>query len=296
MTATEIAPTTAGGATAAQSPTRPPRTVTLRQHLNLTRELAITQFKLKYTGSVLGYVWSMINPLMQFAILYVIFVGVFHADRSSPHFTLQLLLGIVIFNFFAETTNGSVGAIAGNGHMIRKAYFPRIILVLASSVTSFLTLGINFAVMLVFAVAFGQLDLGWQSLLTPLFLVELYLFCLGLGLLLSSLFVFYRDLGHIWGILTQVLFYGSAVMFPLSLLKTFKDGVELHHWRIDLLLCNPIAQIIEDMRHALITSQVPWSVREMGGFFVVPFLIIGVLLLVGWRTFDRLTPRFAESL
>ena len=297
MTATELAPAPpAGGAPATRIASRSARSITLRQHLNLTRELAVTQFKLRYTGSVLGYVWSMVNPLMQFAILYLIFVRVFHADRSSPHFTLQLLLGIVLFTFFSETTNGCIGAIAGNGHMIRKAYFPRIILVFASSITSFITLGINFGVMLVFAAAFGQIDIGWQSLLAPLFLAELYLLCLGLGLLLSSLFVFYRDLGHIWGILTQVLFYGSAVMFPLTLLKTFENGVELRHWRIDLLLCNPIAQIIEDMRHALITSDVSWSVREMGGFFAVPFVVIGLLLVVGWRTFDRLTPRFAESL
>lgn len=302
MTATELAPAPPGGGGLAAPPTaiRPPRASILRQHINLTRELAITQFKLRYTGSVLGYAWSMINPLMQFAILYVLFVGIFHADKASPNFTLQLLLGIVLFNFFSETTTGSVGAIAGNGHMIRKAYFPRIILVLASSMTSFLTLAINFMIVIVFAAAFREIDLGWASLLAPLFLIELYALCLGLGLLLSSLFVFYRDLGHIWGILLQLLFYGSAVMFPLTLIKAYETvngvPVEKHHWHIDLLLSNPVAQIIEDMRHALITRQVSWSVWEMGSLYAIPFVVIVVLLVVGWRTFNRLTPRFAESL
>src|SRR4030081_2652759 len=94
---------------------------TLRRHVNLTRELAISQFKLKYTGSVLGYMWSLVKPLMMFGILYVVFVKLFHIDKGAPNFVFQLLFAIVLFTFFQETTQAAMNSIASNGNMIRKA-------------------------------------------------------------------------------------------------------------------------------------------------------------------------------
>jgi len=277
-------PTDAGAATAAEQ-----RRGTLRRHANLARELAVSQFKLKYTGSVLGYLWSLFKPLMLFAILYVVFAKLFHLDRGngSDNYIFQLLLGIVLFTFFQETTQTAMNSIASNGNMIRKAYFPRVILVVAATLSSLMTFFINLVLIIVIAGALGKLALGWYSLLTPLFVIELYLLVLGVSLLLSSLFVFYRDLGHIWEIFMQLLIYASAVIFPIGLVPDrFKVWV----------LANPVAQIIEDVRRSLVSTRIRWSVEFMGPAYVVPFGIIAIVLGAGWFVFNRLTPRFAEYL
>lgn len=263
----------------------------LRRHANLTRELAISQFKLKYTGSVLGYVWSLFKPMMMFGILYVIFDQLFKIGKGTDNFVLQLLIAIVLWTFFQEATSAAMNSIASNGNMIRKAYFPRAILVVAATLTSLITFLINMALIVIIATPLGKLDLGWRSLLAPLFLLELYALVLGVSLLLSALFVFYRDMGHIWEIAMQLLIYGSAVMFPLSLLDN-------HPTLKAALLANPIAQIIEDIRHALVSTsiKVPWSATVMGWAYVAPLALTAALMLLGLFVFRRLTPRFAEYL
>ena len=263
----------------------------LRRHANLTRELAITQFKLKYTGSVLGYLWSLFKPMMTFAILYVIFDKLFKIGKGTDNFVLQLLVAIVLFTFFQEVTSTAMNSIASNGNMIRKAYFPRTILVVSATISSLMTFLINMTLIVAIAAPLGKLSLGWSTLALPLLFVELYALVLGISLLLSSLFVFYRDLGHIWEISMQLLIYGSAVMFPLSLLDK--------HPTLKIALCaNPVAQIIEDVRHAMVTQspKVPWTVDIMHWAYAAPLALTAALLLLGWYVFNRLTPRFAEYL
>ena len=273
--------------TSTASPSEP-RRGTLRRHANLTRELAITQFKLKYTGSVLGYVWSLVKPLLIFAILWVIFVKFFHFGRNSDRFVLQLLVAVVLFTFFQEATSTAMNAIAGNGNMIRKAYFPRVILVVAGTLSSLITFLINMSLIVIIAAPMHQILPGWRTLLVPLFAIELYILVLGVSLLLSALFVFHRDLGHIWEIFMQLLVYGSAVMFPLSLIH--------QSWEQTLILLNPIAQIIEDVRHALVTPYVSSSVDVMHWAYLVPVGLAVLVLGLGYAVFTRLTPRFAEYL
>ncbi|MDB5068741.1 MAG: polysaccharide permease [Chloroflexi bacterium] len=268
----------------------PPPGGRMGRHLNLTRELAVTQFKLKYTGSVLGYLWSLLKPMMVFAIMYAVFDRLLHAGRTSDRFTLQLLIGIVIWTFFSETTVTAVNAIVVNGNLINKASFPRAILVIASSLTALMTFAINLSLIVVIAGAARQLSLGWHSLLALPLLLELYALVIGISLILSSLFVFYRDLGHIWEIFTQLLFYGSAVVFPLSR--------DILHSKVELVALNPVAQIIEDLRHALVTQdpRVPWTATILGPATPVPPLIVLVVLVIGVLLFRRLAPHFSESL
>ena len=261
---------------------------TLHRNLNLVRELALTQFKLKYTGSVLGYLWSLMKPLMMFGVLYAVFARFLRLGSSSPHYALQLLVGIVLWNFFVETVGAGLGVVVGNGSLLKKASFPRLVLVLAASATSSMTFLINFALILVIAVPLHQMDIGWRTLVVVPLILELYALVLGLALLLSALFVFYRDLGHIWEISAQILFYGSAILYPLT--PAFLHG------KAALLALNPIAQIVEDVRHAAVTAQVPWTVQFMGASFAVPLLLVVVALGTGFATFRRLTPRFAEYL
>ncbi|MEO8899589.1 MAG: ABC transporter permease [Candidatus Dormibacter sp.] len=264
----------------------PARPSPLRINVNLTRELAVTSFKLKYTGSTLGYAWSLVKPLLIFGMTYAVFVQVLKAGSNDPSFPVELLLGIVLWTFFADATSSAVGAIVASGHMIRKAYFPRWIVVVAATLSATMTLAVNLALVLVIGLPLGWFHVGVQTLLVPLLFVELYMLVVGVGMLMSALFVFYRDLGHVWEITLQLLFYASAILFPLTLIT--------RHFRFAVM--NPIAQIMEDMRRALITSSIPWSSTILGSLVVVPCLIVCAALVVGYLVFHRLSPRFAEAL
>ena len=183
-----------------------------------------------------------------------------------------------------------MNAVAGNGDLIRKAYFPRWILVVASTTSALLTFAINTTLVLVVTFALGDLHLTLRSLFVPLFYLELIVLVLGLSLLLSSLFVFFRDLGHIWEILSLVLFYGSGVVFPLMLIKS--------HTLLDLAGLNPVAQIIQDLRYSLVVSS-PLNhsmVSLIGALEVVPIVLSIAVFGLGFLVFNRLTPKFAESL
>jgi ABC-2 type transport system permease protein len=268
-----------------QAPARP---TAFRSNLNLTRELAITSFKLKYTGSVLGYAWSLVKPLLIFGVTYVVFAVVLLKNRTTAaeNFPVQLLLGIVVWTFFAESTGSAVGAIVGNGHIIRKAYFPRWIVVVSATVSATMTLFVNLSLVLVVGVPLGWFHVGASALIVPLLFVEMYTLVVGIGLLLSALFVFYRDLGHVWEIALQLLFYASAIVFPLSLAGHLEKFV----------LFNPMAQIIEDLRRALVTPAIPWSSDLLGSRVIVPCVLTCVILGIGYLVFRKLSPRFGEAL
>jgi ABC-2 type transport system permease protein len=261
-----------------------------QRNLNLVRELSITAFKLKYTGSALGYVWSLIKPLMLFGIMYLVFSQLLRVGTKDPDFPVQLLIAIVAWTFFTEATATAMNAVAGSGDLIRKAYFPRWILVVASTTSALLTFAINTTLVVVVTFSIGHLDLSLRSLLAPVYYLELIVLVLGLSLLLSSLFVFFRDLGHIWEIVSLVLFYGSGVVFPLALIPFTT--------LLDVAGLNPVAQIIQDLRYALV---VPSDFNQPMAHFIGPLVVIPIVVsvavfIVGFLVFHRLTPKFAESL
>ena len=262
-----------------------------QRNLNLVRELSITSFKLKYTGSALGYVWSLVKPLMLFGIMYLVFSILLRAGVGAFDFPVQLLVAIVAWTFFTEATSTAMNAVAGNGDLIRKAYFPRWILVVASTTSALLTLAINTVLVVIITFALGHLDLTWLSLLAPLYYLELIVLVLGLSMLLSSLFVFFRDLGHIWEILSLVLFYGSAVVFPFEIIYTHSKKLA------DFAGLNPVAQIITDLRHVLVEpDKIPSMASLIGPLAYIPIAITIAVFILGFVVFNRLTPKFAESL
>ena len=291
-----------------------------RHYRQLTLELAVTQFKLRYTKSVLGYVWSLIKPAMIFGIMYVIFVDLFHVQDGTSFYGIQILLGIVIWTFFAECTAASLQAIAGSGGLIRKAYFPRSILVIAASLSSVFTFLINLALVVLIAVLLHQIDFGVRMLAVVPLLLELYLLTLGISFFLSALFVQYQDVGHIWDVLMQLLFYGSGVMFSLTYVLqrvgfAHRPGTlptKLHFvWIAQLMAANPITQIIEDLRHALVTPVAPWTEQVVTGHLAAlgqthvlddpwllpaPFLAVALVLTLGALTFRARARTFAEDL
>jgi ABC-2 type transport system permease protein len=298
-----------------------PQLNTFHHYRHLTLELAISQFKLRYTQSVLGYFWSLLKPAMIFAITFVIFVDLFNIKDGTNFYGIQLLLGIVVWTFFAECTASSMQAIASNSALIRKAYFPRSILVIAASLSSLFTFLINLIIVFVIAVALRQIDIGFRMVFVIPLLLELYLLAIGISLFLSALFVQFHDVGHLWDVLMQLLFYGSGVMFSLTYvlqrlhlaLGVGQTKVLAPHylWIVQFMACNPIMQTIEDLRHALLTPQAPWTELVVTGHLAavhqyaalnapwllpVPFLAVVLVVTIGALTFRARARSFAENL
>ena len=261
-----------------------------RYSVILLRELVVTEFKLRYQGSVLGYLWSLLRPLFMFVILYFVFVYFLKIGSNIPHWPVALLLGIVLWNFFAEVTNNGLGSIVGRGDVIRKINFPKYVIVLASSISAFINLLLNMVVIIIFMVISG-VEPSWGILLTPVFIVELFAFALGLALILSALYVRLRDLNYIWEIIMQALFYASAVIYPIAMVVERSPAIA------SVVLMNPIAQTIQDARHLMINTQNPTLLTVTGNLvsYIVPIGIVLITCIIGIVVFKRRSPYFAED-
>jgi ABC-2 type transport system permease protein len=260
-----------------------------KQNRALLSELVRTDFKLRYQGSVLGYAWSLLKPLMLFAILYVVFVKFLRLGGDIPHFPVYLLLGIVLWNFFSEMTNLSMNSIVSRGDLIRKIRIPRWIIVLTSSFTALINLGLNLLVVLVFMVI-SKVDIMQSAVIFPIILIEIYLFSLGVSLFLAAAFVKYRDVSYIWEVSLQGLFYLTPILYPLSLITN--DFFQ------KLLMLNPMAQTIQDSRYVLISHETEtiWSLFDGGWYAFIPLIIVCVTLVFGTLYFKKEAKYFTENL
>ena len=261
-----------------------------RYSLILLRELVITEFKLRYQGSVLGYLWSLLKPLFLFAILYVVFVHFLRIGESIPHWPVSMLLGIVLWNFFSEITNNGVTAIVNRGDVIRKINFPKYVIILASSVSALINLALNGVVIVIFMVLNG-VDISWLTPLGFLYVLQLFVLGLGLAFFLSATFVKLRDINYIWEIIMQALFYGSAVIYPIQMV------IEQSESLAELLLLNPIASAIQGARHAFIDSSTPTLVSASGSVWmgIIPIVITLAVFIFGAWYFKKKSPSFAED-
>jgi ABC-2 type transport system permease protein len=261
-----------------------------RRNRILLRELVITDFKLRYQGSVLGYLWSLLKPLMLFAILYVVFVKFLKFGQDVEHFPVYLLLGLVLWGFFVEATTQGMSAIVNRGDLIRKINFPKYIIVISGTVSALINLGLNLIVVFIFML-FNGVQLHRSLLLFPLDILELYLFALALAFLLAAAFVKYRDLAYIWEVGLQAAFYATPIIYPLSKVTEYSSQAAT------LVMLNPLAQIIQDARYHLVTHQTPtlYSLSQNALLTAVPLII--VLLMVAWSAmyFHRSSPTFAEN-
>ncbi|HSX23597.1 MAG TPA: ABC transporter permease [Candidatus Saccharimonadales bacterium] len=255
----------------------------------LLAELVRTDFKLRYQGSILGYTWSLLRPLLLFVILYVVFVKFLKIGGNIPHYPIYLLLGIVLWSFFGEMTSISLSSIVGRGDLIRKIRIPRWIIVLSSSVTATINLGLNLLIVVVF-MFFNHVDLLRTSLWFPLILVQLYIVALGVSLFLAAAYVKYRDMSYIWEVCIQILFYLTPILYPLSNIK----NVTMQK----VLLLNPAATAIQDARYALVTHDSPTISSVFGGqiHHIWPYALTIVALLIGVLYFKKEAKYFAENL
>jgi ABC-2 type transport system permease protein len=261
-----------------------------RYSLILLRELVITDFKLRYQNSALGYLWALLRPLFLFIILYIFFVEILHIGKEIEHWGVALLLGIVLWNFFSEVVKHGLKSIVSAGKMIRKVNFPKYIIVVSTSLSAIINLCINLLIVGIFMV-FNQVELTWNILWLPVFIVELYLFGLGLAFLLGAVNVRFRDVDYIWDVFSQALFYGSAIMFPMNRVVAMSE--EAAHW----LLLSPISQAIQDARFFAITKDVvtAHTLSSELLFIATPFIISIVTFLFGAYYFRKRSPYFAEE-
>ena len=257
----------------------------------LLKELTKTDFKLRYQGSVLGYLWALLRPLMMFAILYVVFAKLLKFGGDIPHYPVYLLVGTTMWSFFTECTSQGIQAIVARGDLIRKISFPKYIVVVSATLTAVINMLINLGVIIIFAFINGVTP-SWSWLLVPLSLIEIYLLSLGISFLLGSINVKYRDVTSIWEVLIQALFYAVPIIYPISMVASVSNLAA------NVILVNPIAQAIQDIRHNLITTETitTWNFVENPFLQILPFILVIILLVLAAIFFRRKSKFFAEDI
>ena len=257
----------------------------------LLRELVITDFKLRYQNSALGYVWSLLKPLFLFAIMYVVFVNFLRFGEGIEHFAPMLLLGLVLWGFFTEATKQGMNSITSRAGLLRKINFPKYILVISATVSAFINLLLNLIVVFAFMI-FDGVDFGWTILLFPISLLLLYAFALSLAFLFAAISVKYRDISYIWDVVTQAMFYGTPIFYPLQKVMEFSD------WAAQVLMINPIAVIIQNARAQLVGHENVITADQLFSnpiWIMIPYVIIAIFGILAVWFFRKKQSRFAEE-
>jgi ABC-2 type transport system permease protein len=260
-----------------------------RRFFDLLWLISLNEFRKTFYGSVLGYVWSLARPLMLFAVLYVVFTKIVRFG-NVPHYTVLLLFNVVLFGYFQESTGGAVGSVLAQEGIVRKTQFPRLVIPLSPGLVALFTLGLNMIAVLVFILVSGITPM-WTWLLFPLLLVPLLALTAALSMLLSALNVRFRDIGIIWVVVAQALFYASPVIYPINF-----EGIPPALHRV--LLANPLTPILEQARHWVIDPNAPGAVAAAGGWLhMLPSIAVFALVCVaGVWVFRREAPKIAELL
>jgi ABC-2 type transport system permease protein len=276
---------------------------------SLAYNIARSEFKLKFFGSVLGYVWQVMRPLLLFGVLYVFFVRIFHVDKATGaaarFYGAQLLGSIVLFTFFSEAATGAVRSVVDRENLVRKIQFPRLAIPISVVLLALFNLALNLTVVMIFAVISGARPmLSWLEL--PLIILVITVFATGVAMLLSALFVKFRDIQPIWEVLSQILFYSSPVIIPAEKVKealvTHPDfthkNVGLDHFLYHLYTLNPLVALFQTFRHAMINPGTKTAGSVLGSWADLwqPLGLVVVLFVLGYWVFSRAAPHIAEDL
>jgi ABC-2 type transport system permease protein len=260
----------------------------LSRFATLTYTLAKTDFKLRYFGSSLGYLWSLIRPLLFFGVMYVVFTQFFHAGHGIKGYAAYLLNAIVTWTYFTETTSGCVQCLVQREGLLRKMRFPRLTIPLAVCLTALFNFCLNFVVVIVFAFVDGVTPrVGWLEM--PVLLTLWTMLAVGAGMILSVLYVRFRDMQPIWEVLMQVLFYAPPIIIPVT-----RYPASVHK----IAMLSPITTLLTQMRHTFVDPSAPSAASEIGGAFrlLIPIGIIVVVFVFGLWFFRREAPNIAEQL
>ncbi len=255
---------------------------------SLIRELVISDFKLRYQNSVLGYLWSLLRPLMFFGVLFIVFTKVFNLGNDIPYYPAYLLLGIVLWTFFIEATVAGMNSIVGRGDMIRKVSVPKYAIVMSTNLSALVNFTLNMVIVFVFMILI-HVPFRLTILAAPIFIVELMIFSLGVSFLLATLFVKFRDFSHIWDVALQVLFYATPIIYALT-----RPSLRL----AKIISINPLAQIFQDIRWLMITPKTltTKAVYHSEWGRIIPIAVVGLIFVVGAWYFRRNSKSFAEDL
>jgi len=272
-----------------------------RRFWHLAFTIARTEFKLRFYGSVLGYFWQLVRPLLMFGILLVVYT-LGRLGTGIKYYPVMLLSGVVMYTFFIEATAGAVRCVVDRENFVRKIQFPRLAIPIAVVLTATFNLIVNYFAIVVFTIIEGvPARIQWLEL--PLILFVLVIFAAGVAMLLSALFVRFRDIQPIWDVIAQVLFYASLILIPIEKIQAHTGkilGVPLVH----LWLINPLAALMQQYRHAFLGPEQPTprggisAVAAIGGWpeFAIPVAIVVAVCVLGFWVFNRSAPLIAENL
>lgn len=258
------------------------------------KELVKTNFKLRYQGSYLGVLWSVLQPLMLFAVMYAVFVKFLKFTDGTPTFPISLLCGTCLWQFFTESTSMGMRSIVDRGDLLRKIHFPNYIIVAATTMGSMISLAINLGVVILFGF-FAHAHYTWRVITVIPSILQLYAISLGVALLLGSLYVYFRDIGHIWDVILQALFYATPIIYPLSMVQKNPE----FSWAADFMMLMPTTQTIMDIRHNLLSPEyVPtiWTVVDNKILCLIPYVLSVLVLWLGVHVFRKYSAKFAEVL
>ena len=262
-----------------------------RRNRILLRELIKTDFKLRYQGSVLGYLWAILRPLLMFVILYIVFSKILRFGGDIPHYPVYLLTGTVLWSFFTECTGQGIQAMIARGELIRKISFPKWVIVVSATATALINLLMNICVVVIFALINGVApSLTW--LLVPLSILELYALALGISFLLGAINVKFRDVTSIWDVLIQALFYAVPIIYPITMVANSSALAA------KVILLNPIAQVIQDVRYNLITNEsiTTWGYINTPVVRFIPIALVVIILVLAALYFRKRSKYFAEQI
>ena len=250
-----------------------------RNYLNLIYELSWLDFKLKYYGSVLGILWSLIKPFMMLGILYVVFF--YFLKVGIPDYQVYLLLGIVIWNFFADATIDSTNNMAAKANLLQKTNLPPFAVIVSSVIQSFWTFAITLGIFFIFFLVLG-FHFTWSAIVIPLLVLFLALLVFGVALAIAPLYMRFRDFRHIWEIFLQMLFWITPIVYQYT-------NVPEKYLRWYLL--NPVARIVIDARNALLYNHFPEAKQ-----LLITAAIVVAVCAAGIAIFKKYSRTFVEQL
>jgi ABC-2 type transport system permease protein len=268
---------------------------------HLAYNIARSEFKLKFFGSALGYLWQVVRPLLLFGVLYVFFVLVFHVDKAkgaaSHFYGAQLLGSIVLFTCFGEAASGAVRSVVDRENLVRKIQFPRLAIPISVVLLALFNLALNLVVVMIFAVIEGVHPMvSWLEL--PLIILMLSVLTTGVAMLLSALFVRFRDIAPIWEVLSQILFYSSPVIIPAEAVREKLAHGSLDHLLYHLYTLNPLVAVFQQFRHAMINRNTLSAGQVMGSWaaLIEPLALVALVIVIGFWVFNREATHIAEDL
>lgn len=262
-----------------------------RRNRIIFKELVKTDYKMRYQGSVLGHVWDFLKPLMLFGVRFFIFAKLLGLGNGVKHFPISLFLGMIFLTFFQEATIKGMTSIVTRKSIIKKAQVPSVIIVLSAIMGAIINFVINLSVVLLFILMSGiPITINWLMII-PLF-IELLLLSIGASLLLSTLYAKFKDVIHLWEIILQILTYATPIIYPMIRIVNYSRKVAM------IMMINPLAQMVQDVRYAIIdTNNV--TISQLSTNFIVsilPYILSPIIFILGFLVFQKHSKNFPEIL